>query len=144
MSNCLLARQMASVALGLWLTACAPASDAPSGAGAAARAASFRNVGVAEFDTLRADPSAVVLDVRTPKEYAAGHLRGAVNLDWQAKDFESKVRALDPGKRYLLHCASGRRSAAASARLMEWGFTNVCNLQGGIRAWESAGKPTEK
>jgi rhodanese-related sulfurtransferase len=83
-------------------------------------------------------------DVRTPKEFAAGHLPGAVNIDWNADDFGSKAAALDKSKTYLVHCAVGGRSAKASDKMTAIQFTNVYNLEGGMKAWEKAGKPVEK
>ena len=56
--------------------------------------AKFKNAGVDQFDKLRQQTNAVVLDVRTPKEFAAGHIPGAVNIDWNAADFASKAAAL--------------------------------------------------
>lgn len=104
----------------------------------------FKNIGVAEFDKLRQHTNAVVLDVRTPKEFAAGHIPGAVNMDWNAPDFPKKVSALDKGKIYLMQCAVGGRSAKAADKMTALQFTNVYNLEGGIKAWERAGKPVQK
>jgi len=104
----------------------------------------FKNVGVDQFDKLRQQTNTVVLDVRTPKEFAAGHLPGAVNIDWNADDFGKKVAALDKSKTYLVHCALGGRSAKASDKMTTLQFTDVYNLEGGIKAWEKAGKPVEK
>jgi len=106
--------------------------------------AKFKNVGVDQFDKLRQQTNAVVLDVRTPKEFAAGHIAGAVNIDWNAADFASKAGALDKSKTYLVHCAVGGRSAKASDKMTALQFTNVYNLEGGMKAWEKAGKPVEK
>ena len=106
--------------------------------------AKFKNIGVDQFDKLRQQTNAVVLDVRTPKEFAAGHLAGAVNIDWNADDFGKKVAALDKSKTYLVHCAVGGRSAKASDKMTAIQFTNVYNLEGGMKAWEKAGKPVEK
>jgi len=110
----------------------------------AAEPAGFKNVGVDEFDKLRADKKLVVLDVRTPKEYAAGHIAGAVLIDWNAPDFEKKVAELDKSKTYLVHCAAGGRSAKACGKMSTLNFKNCVNLEGGFRAWEKAGKPVEK
>ena len=103
-----------------------------------------KNVGVDEFEKLTKEPNTVILDVRTPKEYAAGHLKGAVLLDYQAKDFEEKAKGLDRSKTYLVHCAAGGRSEKASSRFDALKFPKVYNLEGGFKAWEKAGKPVEK
>lgn len=104
-----------------------------------------RNIGVEEFDKLRQKTNYVVLDVRTPKEFADGHIPGAVNIDWNGPDFQKKVAALDKSKHYLVQCAVGGRSAKAGDKMTtSLQFTNVYNLEGGIKAWEKAGKPVEK
>ena len=103
-----------------------------------------KNVGVEEFEKLSKQPGVVILDVRTQKEHAAGHLKDAVLIDFNSKDFDEKVKALDKGKTYLVHCAVGGRSAKACSRLDGHKFPKVYNLEGGIKAWEKAGKPVEK
>ena len=105
----------------------------------------YKNVGVEEFDKLRADKKAVVLDVRTRKEFDAGHLPGAVNLDFNGPDFAKKAAELEKSKTYLVHCASGGRSAKASDLMSgKLQLPHVFNLEGGFKAWEKAGKPVEK
>ena len=67
----------------------------------------------------------MVVDVRTPAEFAAGHVAGALNLDVTAPDFGAQVRALDPGAGYLVYCQSGNRSAAAAQQMAELGVGDV-------------------
>src|SRR6478736_3871202 len=67
----------------------------------AAEPKGYKNVGVEEFDKLRANKNNVVLDVRTKKEFDAGHIPGAVNIDVNAPDFDAKVANLDKSKTYL-------------------------------------------
>jgi len=105
---------------------------------------SVKNVGVEEFDKLRADKKNVVLDVRTPEEFAKGHIPGAINVDFNAPDFQKKVAELDKSKTYLVHCAAGVRSAKACTVMDKIAFPNIVNLEPGFRAWEKAGKPVEK
>ena len=104
----------------------------------------FKNVNVQEFEKLRGDNKNVILDVRTPKEYAAGHMHGAVNIDFNAADFDKKIAALDAKKTYLVHCAAGVRSAKACDKLSKLRFPNLYNLEGGMRAWEKAGNKAER
>src|SRR5258708_2676765 len=59
---------------------------------------SVKKVTLAQFDTMRAEKGAVVLDVRTAKEFAAGHVPGALNIDWHARDFADQVAKLDKSK----------------------------------------------
>ena len=99
---------------------------------------------VAGFEKLRADKQNVVLDVRTQKEFVAGHIPGAVNIDVNAPDFQEKVSKLDKTRTYLLHCAGGVRSAKACDKMSTLDFPKLYNLEGGFRAWEKAGNKPEK
>lgn len=77
---------------------------------------------------------ATIVDVRTPAEYAEGHLDGAVNLDVQdAAGFTAALEDLDPGAPYVVYCRSGNRSAAATAQMVDAGFTDVADA-GGLQA----------
>lgn len=111
---------------------------------AADTAPSVRKIQTGEFDQLRAKTNHVVLDVRTPEEFKAGHVPHAVNLNLQSPDFAKGIAGLDKGKTYLVHCARGRRSAAAVEQLGKAGLTNVLDFTGGFDAWQKAGKPVEK
>jgi rhodanese-related sulfurtransferase len=106
----------------------------------------IENIKPEQFDALRkADTnSTVVLDVRTKKEYREGHIPGSVLIDFTGEDFEQQVAKLDKNKTYLVHCAVGGRSARACKKMDQLGFKKLYNLQGGIGAWEKAGKPVEK
>ena len=112
---------------------------------AAARATpTYKNVKVAAFDKLRQTGTNVVLDVRTKKEFQDGHLPGAMLIDFMGDDFEKEIAKLDKNKTYLIHCASGGRSARACKKMEQLGFKSLYNLEGGLTAWEKAGKPVEK
>jgi phage shock protein E len=78
------------------------------------------------------DSGFVVLDVRTPAEYAVRHVRGARNHNFYAADFAAQLAALDRQKRYLVYCASGSRSGQATAQMHGLGFAEVYNLTGGF------------
>ena len=104
----------------------------------------FKNVDVAEFEKLRADKKNVVLDVRTQKEFEAGHIPGAVNIDVNAPDFPEKVAKLEKSKTYLVHCGAGIRSAKACDKMSHLAFPKLYNLEGGFKAWETAGNKPEK
>jgi phage shock protein E len=73
------------------------------------------------------DPT-VVIDVRTPDEFAAGHLEGAVNIDLQAPDFEARIGELDPAGSYVVYCRSGNRSGIAVDRMIELGISDAVNV----------------
>ena len=99
---------------------------------------------MSNFVYLIGDPQAkkaVLVDVRTPAEFAAGHIAGATNIDVEAADFATKIGALDKGAAYALYCRSGNRSGVAMQAMLSSGFTHVFHLGGGIGAWQSAGQP---
>ena len=79
------------------------------------------------------------MDVRTPQEYAQGHLPGAVNVDVSSPDFAAQIATLDPNAPYAVYCRSGNRSGVAVATMAEQGFTGAYHLGGGIGAWQDAG-----
>ena len=105
----------------------------------------YTDLPVAAFDKMLSDDDSVQLvDVRTPDEFAEGHLPGAMNLDCQDERFLDGAKAmLDPARPVMAYCRSGRRSAAASEQLEKAGF-KVFNLLGGILAWSDAGKRVTK
>ena len=90
----------------------------------------------------REKKSVVILDVRTPEEYAQAHIPGAKLMDFLADDFKTTLGKLDRTKIYLLHCRSGSRSAAAFRTMKQLGFKSVYHLDGGIMAWKKAGGKT--
>ena len=94
--------------------------------------------------SLVATNAVIVLDVRTPGEFAGGHIAGATNIDFLADGFSEKVAKLDRAKTYLVHCASGGRSTRCLPQLTKLGFTNLVHLDGGFKAWQAAGNPVEK
>ena len=111
-------------------------------AAAAREAGGFQEVNAAHFDKHRGDGAAVI-DVRSPEEFARGHIPGALNFDINAPGFASKVSDLDKSKPVLVNCHAGSRGAIAAAKLAELGFKTVCNLEGGLAAWEKTGNKAE-
>lgn len=96
-----------------------------------------------EFAAMLAqDQSVQLVDVRTPEEYAAGHLQGARLMDIYDTSFAQQIGKLDKSKPVMVYCAAGTRSAAAARQMQKMGFRQVYDLDGGINAWRSAGKPT--
>lgn len=114
-----------------------------AGCGAAGDSAA-ETLDAAGFKALVAKPGVVVLDVRTPEEFAAGHLENAVNIDINGADFATKVAALDKSATYAVYCRSGNRSATALAAMKKAGIAKVQHLGGGIGAWQSAGNKLVK
>jgi rhodanese-related sulfurtransferase len=104
----------------------------------------FSNVDVDGFQTFIATPDVQLLDVRTPDEYADGHIAGAVLVDVNESDFEEKaVAVLDASRPVAVYCRSGRRSSRAASLLTARGY-KVTNLEGGVMAWQDAGKALVK
>lgn len=87
------------------------------------------------------DQSLFVLDVRTPKEYAAGHVPGAVNVPYD--QVGSHLAEIPRDKDVVLYCQSGRRAGLAAAVLEANGYTKLEHLQGDIQAWLKDGRPLE-
>lgn len=83
-----------------------------------------------------------ILDVRTPEEFAAAHLPGAVNIPLAAPDFEEQIAALDPGGTYAVYCRTDARSGQAIEIMLEQGFTRAYHLDGGIEAYLETGLDT--
>jgi len=89
-------------------------------------------------------PEAPVLDVRTPGEFAGGHIAKAINVDWNGADFEKGIAGLDKKKPVFVYCLSGGRSGSAVKMMRESGFVSVFELNGGMIRWRSEGQPEEK
>lgn len=93
---------------------------------------------------VKADKKAVVLDVRRPDEFAAGHIEGAVLLNFlDTVTFNAGVEKLDKSKTYYIYCRSGRRSNNAAVILQKKGFT-VFDLGGGFLSWQRYNLPWVK
>jgi len=110
-------------------------------AGCSSDSASVENVSADQFLTASAEPGTVVVDVRTPAEFAAGHVDGAVNIDVESADFASQIATLPNETTYAVYCRSGRRSALATDQMAEAGFTSLVNLEGGVADLQAAGAP---
>ncbi|HXH78754.1 MAG TPA: rhodanese-like domain-containing protein [Nocardioides sp.] len=70
---------------------------------------------------------ATTIDVRTPEEFATGHLRGAINIDLSAPDFDERIAALDETASYVVYCASGNRAGTAIKTMRGQGFDDIIN-----------------
>jgi rhodanese-related sulfurtransferase len=108
-------------------------------AGCSSGGGSVQTVDAPTFLSTAGQQGVVVVDVRTPAEYAAGHLQGAVNIDVEAPTFDAQIAQLDKNATYAVYCHSGRRSSLATDAMGKAGFTHVYNLSGGIADLASAG-----
>lgn len=99
------------------------------------------DLSVTEFSNKAAEAGVITLDVRTPGEYAEGHLEGARLIDFQSGNFENEISTLDKNATYAVYCRSGNRSSQAVKVMHDAGFHNVYNLNGGVIDWANAGLP---
>ena len=100
----------------------------------------FESVDVNTFASRLNAPDVVLVDVRSASEFAEGHIEGAVNIDQSQDDFVQQVQAVaSDEKTVAVYCRSGRRSARAASLLANKGYS-VTNLDGGVMAWQDAGK----
>lgn len=96
------------------------------------------------FEQKMKDDKGPVIDVRTPKEFHAGHIENAVNMHVYDKDFDKRIDGLDKEQPVYVYCKVGGRSSEAVEILEGKGFKNIVELEGGIDAWLDAGKPTRE
>ncbi len=87
---------------------------------------------------------AVLLDVRETKELEGGKLPNAVQIPLSQLDARAAELAKMTGRPIIVYCARGQRSRMAGAGLAKLGFTEIYQLNGGVRAWKDAGLPLEK
>jgi phage shock protein E len=121
------------IVLAALVAGCGSASPSTSGS-------AIRNVAPTEAVAILG--SHVVIDVRTPAEYSAGHIKGAQNIDVEASDFAARIAPLDHKAAYLVYCRSGRRSAIAASQMAAAGFSDIVD-GGAMDALVAAGAPTQ-
>lgn len=92
---------------------------------------------------LKSTPNSQLVDVRTPGEFASGHLAGAVNIDFYSPDFEKQLGKLSKENPVFVYCKVGGRSEDAAKILRKNGFNVVYELQGGIMKWTAQNLPLE-
>ena len=138
-----------SLVAGLLLFGAAACRNDDSSAGTTAAAVATDGAGTGAVKVSPTDGAALiesmgaeltVIDVRTPGEFAAGHLEGAVNMDVEGGQFSALIADLPTDGAYMVYCQSGRRSALAAQAMIDAGFTQVYDL-GGIADWQAAGLP---
>jgi phage shock protein E len=100
------------------------------------------DIDVATAESLRGQPNVVMLDVRTPEEYAQGHIPGIVLIPLD--QVPNRLAEIPKDKTVIVTCHTGNRSNQAAQLLRQKGYDNIHNMLGGIVAWEQAGYPVEK
>jgi rhodanese-related sulfurtransferase len=105
----------------------------------------FRNLTLVQADSLidsnAYNPDFVIIDLRTPADYNAGHINHAININYYAADFDAILDTLDKTKAYLIYCQSGSRSGLTFTKMRSKHFVVVYNMLGGFSAWRNAGYP---
>jgi rhodanese-related sulfurtransferase len=98
-----------------------------------------KSLSLNEFKTELNQKNSVLIDIRTPQEFASGHIEGATNINFYNKDFESQMYEAAEKANVLIYCASGNRSGQALKSLNAGKFKSISDLSGGIRAWATGG-----
>ncbi len=110
-------------------------------AGCSSNNEATKKVDPVEFSEVIAQPGVIILDVRTPEEFNAGHIPNAININVADSNFSSEVSKLDKNATVAVYCRSANRSAVATNEMADLGFTDMYDMQGGIIDWEAAGGP---
>ena len=110
--------------------------------GCSSTSASVSDLGATEFLEKATAQDVVLIDVRTPGEFAEGNITNALNIDVQSSTFDSQIAQLDPTKTYALYCSSGNRSGIAAEKMADAGFTSIYNATVGFTDLAAAGAPT--
>ncbi len=79
-----------------------------------------------------------IIDVRTPTEFKEGFIERAKNINLKDDDFAKEITSLDKDKPVYIYCRSGHRSGIAAKKMIDLGFKEVYDLQGGILNWEQS------
>lgn len=90
-------------------------------------------------DLHKANENILLIDVRTPDEYASGHIENSVNIDYRAGNFKELIKELDTNQDVYVYCKVGGRSGSAAKMMEDLGFKKIYDLKGGIKQWESDG-----
>lgn len=109
--------------------------------GCSSSTAGATNMDVLEFSKKITESGVVILDVRTPGEFAEGYIEGAQMIDFQGGSFETEIASLDKDVTYAVYCRSGNRSGQAIKIMQDAGFGNLFNLEGGVIDWANQGMP---
>lgn len=108
--------------------------------------AGIENLGPDQVEQELASGDAILVDIREAEEVASGRIPGSIHIPRGMLEFRADTTSpyhqapLDPSKRVILHCASGGRSALSAAALKSMGYDRIAHLDGGVKAWQDAGK----
>ena len=96
------------------------------------------------IDKHKGDSNFAILDIRTPGEFQSGHLQSAILIDFYSQTFVDRLRQLDKGKKFLIYCRTGNRSARSLEIFRKLQFQKVYHMANGISTWNSEGFPVVK
>lgn len=135
-----------TIALSITLTGCSSDSGSTDTAGpdtsvVVEQPAAPERVGAEMFANVVATPGIQIIDVRTPEEFAQGHIEGAINYNVEGPEFAAQIAGLDPAGTYAVYCRSGNRSVVAVDYMASQGINGIFELETGIIGWEEAGLP---
>ncbi len=135
-------------AIGLSTTGCSAQASQSAPSDSSAKSAPSDGIIVLAPQTFinqaKADTTSILLDVRTSKEYAEGHLAGAQQLDYlNPEAFNAGISKFDKSRTYYIYCRSGKRSHGACQKMKKQGF-KVYDMEGGILNWTKLGMPIER
>jgi phage shock protein E len=127
-------RFVIAIVFGVWVTAAAFAEDPEP--------TKVPSMSAAELHAQRESKVApVVIDVRTPEEYASGHIPGAVNIPFD--QVARRIAEIDAPHGVALYCMVGPRARKGESALLAAGYEKIFHLEGGLAAWQAAGLPIE-
>lgn len=91
------------------------------------------------FKTRIENEAVQLIDVRTPKEFDAGHINNAININYFSKNFQDSISLLRTELPVFIYCRSGKRSSKSAAIFRAVGFDSIYQLEGGFLKWKSNG-----
>ena len=101
-----------------------------------------KDLTVPDFKQFISTKKGQLVDVRTPKEWQEGIIKGAIKINYYDKDFSTQITQLDKSQPVYVYCKAGGRSKKAAKKMQEMGFLIIYNLEDGIDAWIDANEET--
>jgi len=103
-----------------------------------------KNISAHQAQDILKNGEIVILDIRTPMEFNASRIEGAINIDFYERSFAQNLNKLDKNKTYFVYCRSGNRTGQSMPLFEKLGFKNIIHLQRGIVDWTGSGYTMKK